>query len=49
MGRQIRVTIEDDMVKKLEQIQQNFKKEYGETLSFSNILNEILQYGLIKN
>jgi len=43
MSKQVSVMISDDITKKLCQKQREFFQEYGESLSFSNVLNEILR------
>ena len=43
MSKQYSVMIEDGVAKKLHNIQTNFQKEYGESISFSEVLNEMLQ------
>ena len=43
MSRQITVKIDDDLAEKLYDKQSEFFKEFGESLSFSNVLNEILR------
>lgn len=43
MSKQISVLIDDDLTQKIAKIQNNFKKEYGKSLSFSKVLNEILR------
>ncbi len=46
MSKQISVKIEDDLAKKLRNIQANFQKEYGHPISFSDVLNEMLRNGI---
>jgi len=43
MSKQYFVTIEDDLAKKLQSIQTDFQKEYGDSITFSEVLNETLQ------
>lgn len=43
MTKQVSVMIDDDVAKKLFDKQSECFKEYGSSLSFSNVLNEILR------
>jgi hypothetical protein len=43
MSKQISVLIDDDLTKEIAKIQNDFKKEYGKSLSFSKALDEILR------
>jgi predicted CopG family antitoxin len=47
MGTQVTITLEDKVNEKLQKIQEDFTREYNESLSFSEVLNEILQKGLL--
>ena len=49
MSKPIMVTIEDELINKIHLIQKKFENEYGETLNFSIVLNEILQKGFCEN
>ncbi len=46
MSKRVCLMIDDDVAKKLHHIQANFIKEYHDSISFSNVLNEILCNGL---
>lgn len=37
------VKIEDDVAEHIQKVQEEFKKEYGQSLSFSVVLNEIIR------
>lgn len=43
MSKQVSVKIDDDVNKHIQKVQLEFKKEYGESLSFSVVLNEIIR------
>ena len=47
MGETITLVLEDSVNKKLHKIQDEFFAEYKEPISFSEVLNEILQKGLL--
>lgn len=43
MTKQVSVKIEDDIAQHIQKVQKDFKIEYGESLSFSVVLNEIIR------
>ena len=48
MGKRITVVLDDDLLKKLHEIQAKQIKESKKAVSFSNVLNEALRKGLKK-
>jgi hypothetical protein len=46
MGKRVCLMIDEDLVIKLHKEQAKFIKEYKDSISFSNVLNEILRKGL---
>ena len=48
MGKRITAVLDDDLVKKLHEIQAKLVKESQKSVSFSRVLNETLRNGLKK-
>ena len=46
MGKRITIMLEDDLVKKLHEIQAKQIRESKKSVSFSRVLNEVLRKGL---
>ncbi len=47
MGKRVTIVLESKIDEKLHKIQEDFIKEYKESISFSKVLNEILHKGLL--
>lgn len=48
MGKRVTIVLEDDLIKKLHEIQAKQIKESTESVSFSGVINETLKKGLRK-
>ncbi len=46
MGKRITVILDDDLVKKLHEIQAKLIKQSTKSVSFSRVLNEVIRKGL---
>ncbi len=46
MGKRITIMLEDDLVKKLHEIQAKQIKQSAKSVSFSRVVNEVLRKGL---
>ncbi len=42
MRKQFLVAVEDDVARKIQALQSDFQKEYGESITFSEVLNEMI-------
>jgi hypothetical protein len=43
MGKRITIILDDDLLKKLHEIQAKLIKQYTKSVSFSRVLNEVLR------